>query len=229
MHIDALVIGDSHSRALRVGCNANGLKIQGFSASGANWVDQTIRFDRKRGLRSTVNRRINRRLGKIADALGCENILDAGVPVLISLFNLGRLSGGFSWHNHAVAGDPGIDADGLTVSPGFLRDYVLDQRRFQLGLMKRIATRTQVCIVAPPPINPTPTSLAMRSILCDSVRDMKLPLVDPLDFMPDGSDSLPPEHIHEDGRHGNDAYGTWLVGHMIAADRLQKTQPSDAA
>lgn len=229
MPIDALVIGDSHSRALRAGCNANGLKIQGFSASGANWVDQTIRFDRKRGLRSTANRRMNRRFGRIADAVGVENIFDTGAPALISLFNLGRLSGGFSWHNHQVPEEDDSDADALPVSPGFLRDYVLEQRRFQLGLMKRISVRSKVCIVAPPPISPTPTSRAMRRILCDSVRDMKLPLVDPLDFMADDEDRLPPEHVHEDGRHGNDAYGKWLVGHMIEAGAIRKSGASDAA
>ncbi|SMD04204.1 hypothetical protein [Primorskyibacter flagellatus] len=229
MPIDALVIGDSHSRALRSGCNANGLKIQGFSASGTNWIDQTLRFDRKRGLRSTTNRGMNRRFDKIAEAVGVENIFDTGAPALISLFNLGRLSGGFSWHNHHVPEEDDRDADALHVSPAFLRDYVLEQRRFQLGLMKRISVRSKVCIVAPPPINPSPASRAMRRILCESVRDMKLPLVDPLDFMEDGTVSLPPEHIHEDGRHGNDAYGTWLVGHMIAAGAIPKSGASDAA
>ncbi|TCS67239.1 hypothetical protein EDD52_101334 [Primorskyibacter sedentarius] len=229
MPIDALVIGDSHSRALRSGCNAHGLKIQGFSASGSAWADRVIRFDRSRGLRAIGNRRMNRRFNRMAEELGCENIFDCGAPVLISLFNLGRLAGGLSWHNHVAVTGGGATPATIPVSAAFLRDYVLEQRRFQLGLMKRVAARAKVCVVGPPPLNFTPTSRAMHEILCDAVRDMKIALVDPYDFLPEGADSLPPEHRHEDGRHGNDAYGAWIVSQLITTGILDKPDTSDAA
>lgn len=220
--LDALVIGDSHSRALRAGCTRLGLNIEGMSAGGATWIEESILIDRDRGLRSTNNKRINRRLSKMATAVGTPNIFDGGVPVILSVFNLGRLSGTFRWAGHTAPNDPdmGLDADHKPVSQDFLREYVLDMRRYQLNLIRKAAKRADVIVVAPPPINETHTSLEMCKIMGDAVKEMNVRYFDPRDAMPENNPVLPTEHRHEDGRHGNEIYGQWVIEQIISSGTL---------
>ena len=221
MKPDLLIIGDSHSAALRAGCDQLRIACLMASFSGAVWHDGHITYHDELGITSS-RKWASSLLDDIRTKLGARHLARAGVPVLFSVgFHLGRLVPGFGWNGHRVfRSGAEVPGDRMAVSSGLLRDYISEFRSSHFELIEGFARDTAVTVVAPPPLN-RENYAAFSDAIVEEMERRKLRVFDPRGHFADESGALPEELLEADQVHGNAEYGRLVMKKLIEESFLQ--------
>ncbi len=221
---DLLIVGDSHSVAIKAGCDANGLDAALLSFSGNHWHAGNVVLHREHGLWVRGDA-MQDRIRAVRARLGGTGVLRPDLPVLASVgFHLGRLVPPFGFRGHVTRkADFNADGESIFASSGLVTAYAEAFRSNHIRFLRRMARHAPVTIVAPPPLYDQPNYAAFCDAISGMIRAAGLTFYDPREDWGDGA-PLGQEFLAEDGVHGNADYGRLLVGHMI--DRGLITPPA---
>jgi hypothetical protein len=226
-----LIIGDSHTRALKSGCLSLGVEQDTLSYAGTSWVDANIRYHPDFGLHSTRRKWVKRSATKFGLKHGHNNMFKSGLPILMSCFYLGRRVNTVRWNGHDhVAKISSFDDDLIPVSEDFLDAYTSSLKGANFDLIQKILNNgNSVTVVAPPTLSGTALSRSICRQLGDEVQKLGAGFYDPWDDLPGEPGVFPPEFIHKDQRHGNDEYGEFVVQALIDKELLTPAPAKKAA
>lgn len=213
---DLLILGDSHTAALKAGCDAHGLKADVLGFSGNFWHAGHIFLNRALDLR-VRGAAMQARIKAVEESLGGGSVLRPDLPVLASVgFHLGRLVPPFGFGNFATE-QAGFDAaeDRLFASSALVSDYALHFRGGHLRFLRRLSRLVPLTVVAPPHFYTGQNYAAFYGFLADAIRGTGVRFCDPREAWGGHGAPLGPEFLSADGVHGNEAYGARIVGHMV--------------
>lgn len=213
---DLLILGDSHTAALKAGCDAHGLQAEVLGFSGNLWHAGHIVLTRTQELR-VRGAAMQVRLKAVEDGLGGSSVLRPDLPVLASVgFHLGRLVPPFGFRNH-VAEKEAFEAeeDRLFASSALLADYVQHFRGGHLRFLRRLSRLVPLTVVAPPHFYTAQNYAAFYGYLAGAIRGTGLGFCDPREAWGHLDAPLGAEFLSADGVHGNEAYGERVVGYML--------------
>jgi hypothetical protein len=213
---DLLIVGDSHTAALKAGCDAHGLRAEVLGFSGNLWHAGHVVLHRTHGL-WVRGAAMQARLKAVQEALGGGSLLRPDLPVLASVgFHLGRLVPPFGFRKHVSSAAEFEAEDGpLFASSALIADYAEHFRRPHIRLLIRMARQAPVTAVAPPHFYAAPNYRAFYDYLVRAIRGAGVTLYDAReDWGQDGA-PLDPQYVAADGVHGNEAYSAKVVGHML--------------
>ena len=213
---DLLILGDSHSVALKAGCDALGLRAEMLSFSGNIWHQGLVSLHRNRGV-FVRNRAFQQRVVELAARLGRGNVLSAEVPVLASFgFHLGRIVPPFGYNgNRTDAAGFLADETCLFASRALAEAYVRHFRQGHVRMLRRLSDMVPTVAVAPPDIFGAVNYPLFVTIVKEMIRDAGVTLFDPCAELFPGQAGLPEGLLAEDGVHGNAAYGERAVGLLL--------------
>jgi hypothetical protein len=223
-----VIIGDSHTRALQSGCETLGLGCLTLTLSGTAWYEAQVHYHPKTGLHSRRRKWVGEYAAEKAATLGHSNLFAAGLPVLLSCMNLGRLSARFRWRGHAYVDDaPDLAGGAIPVSRAMTAAYVERELLRPLELVRELGQAgTDVTVIAPPSFDTSRQRIDATATFAENVRAMGMTCFNPWEHQPEGAAALPAEHAHRDGRHGNAAYGAWVVEHLVRTGALSLRMPA---
>jgi len=212
---DILIVGDSHTAALKAGCEAHGLRAAVLGFSGNLWHAGHVVLHRTHGL-WVRGAAMQARVRAVQEKLGGGSLLRPDLPVLASVgFHLGRLVPAFGFRNHTSTGEEfGAGDNRLFASSALIADYAEHFRRPHIRFLVRIARQAPVTAVAPPHFYTAENYPAFYDYLARAIRKTGVTFHDPRDDWP-GNAPLGAEYLAADGVHGNDAYGAKVIGHML--------------
>jgi hypothetical protein len=204
-----LVLGDSHSASLLAGARLLGLTADGLTFSGAAWHEGKFAVTRA-GFEPRNAPAVRQHMDALRKRTGVTDVFASGPPVISTMgYHLGRLVPPFGWNGHVV---PARDDDHApTVSQAFLDAYVRHHREHHLRLARRLAARTRVVIVAPPPAFLRPSYQAFRDTVTGLFRAAGLTVHDPAADMTGAGGVLDSAYLQEDGIHGTAEYGAAVL------------------
>lgn len=220
---DLLILGDSHSAALKAGCDAHGLKAEVLSFSGNFWHAGYIALNRSQELR-VRGAAMQARVKTVGDSLGGGNVLRPDLPVLASVgFHLGRLVPPFGFRNH-VTEDEAFDAeeDRLFASSALVADYAQHFRGAHLRFLRRLSRLVPLTVVAPPHFYTGENYAAFYGYLAGAIRGTGVSFCDPREAWGGLDAPLGQEFLSADGVHGNEAYGERIIGHMLRTGQIAR-------
>lgn len=213
---DLLILGDSHSVALKAGCDALGLRAEMLSFSGNIWHQGLVSLHRNRGI-VVRNRGFQRRVSDLAARLGRGNVLSPDVPVLASFgFHLGRIVPPFGYNGHRA--DPVRfleDGDSQFASQALVEAYARHYRQGHVRMLQRLARNIPTVAVAPPDFFGGINYPQFLATVKTMIREAGVRLFDPCAELFPGGAGMPPEMVAEDGVHGNAAYGARVIGLLL--------------
>lgn len=217
MPTELLIIGDSHTRALQAGCAAHGIEARTLTLSGNAWSESGVEFCPERGLRADKRKWVGSSAARLAGEFGVASPFAAGLPVLLSCMNLGRLAGRFHWRGHEYLRDaPDLGDDEIPTSPAVLAAYVEHTLARQLELVRgALAQGCDLVVIGPPSFTGRWLHRDATTLFGDLVRAAGARYFNPWEHRPENSAALPAEHVHPDGRHGSEAYGEWVLGKLV--------------
>jgi hypothetical protein len=214
MQPDVIIIGDSHTAALREGCVALGLTAALLYVSGNHWHAGCADFHPVAGLHFARRPVLQRRLQDIRQSIGGGSVFGRKVPVIASFgYHLGRLVPPFTGWGHTT------DADEFSSKPEALFA--------SHGLMARQAA--QLCdltVVAPPVVQADATAHAFACHITDRLQKADVRVHDPREGRAYDGTTLAAELLSEDGVHGNAAYGEGVIHSLLRKGLIRK--PSGA-
>lgn len=230
MPTDLIIIGDSHTRALIAGAKALGLGVKSLTLSGTAWFEADVEFSPETGLASPRRKWVGRSAAKLGAALGHNSPFTAGLPVILSCMNLGRMNARFQWRGHGYADDPlDLDAGDIPVSRAVFRAFIESELARPLELIANVqATGCALTVAAPPNFARRQGARDATAIFTDCVRALGATCFNPWEHYAPGTTDLPSDDAHRDGRHGNDAYGTWAMQTMLANNLIALPAPKAA-
>ena len=233
MKPDVLIIGDSHSDALKQGCDALGISSIHMTFSGRNWHEGVIIPHRKHGIWIKGRRWAQNKFSELKETLGVDNLANSGLPVLGSFgFHLGRMVPPFGWNDHVVFAEmPAEPGPELCVSQGFVEDYVAHYRSPHFSLVRRFARGSDLLIVAPPPAFDRLNFAAFRREVARRIVENGAQLYDPEEDFLDAEGRMPADLLEADAVHGNAAYGRKVVEILVDRELLNlpdRSGPADA-
>jgi hypothetical protein len=206
---DLLVLGDSHSASLLAGARLLGLTADGLTFSGAAWHEGKFAVTRA-GFEPRNAPAVRQHMDALRKRTGVTDVFASGPPVISTMgYHLGRLVPPFGWNGHVVPARD--DDDAPTVSQAFLDAYVRHHREPHLRLARRLAARTRVVIVAPPPAFLRPSYQAFRDTVTGLFRAAGLTVHDPAADMTGAGGVLDSAYLQEDGIHGTAEYGATVL------------------
>ncbi len=213
---DLLIIGDSHARAIANGAAALGLDVASYANSAGAWRDGAVKLS-KVGSFASPRPRARMNIKSFEDAAGGKAPLFSGAPVIASLvFDVPQFVSDFRWHKLGsyLTEDHGAKHERL-MSSRFTRAYLREQRREMLEGLKVIATKAPLLIVVPPVFRTWPLQRALKAELSQLVKDAGLALYDPNEHFADDKGLIPDSYKHEDGQHGNPAFGEAVLSDIL--------------
>lgn len=213
---DLLILGDSHTAALKSGCDALGLKAEVLGFSGNLWHAGHIVLSRTQELR-VRGAVMQARLKAVEDSLGGGSVLRPDLPVLASVgFHLGRLVPPFGFRNHVTEKEAfEADEDRLFASSALVADYAQHFRGGHLRFIRRLSRLVPLTVVAPPHFYTGQNYAAFYGYLADAIGGPTVRFCDPREAWGGGNATLGPEFVSADGVHGNEIYGERIVSHML--------------
>jgi hypothetical protein len=225
---DYIILGDSHTKALKEGFDANGLRAEVLTFSGNLWHAGHIVPDERHGISSGMAL-VRQLVAAMEDRIGAT-MLTAGVPVIASVgYHLGRLAPPYSFRGHvANRADFTADEQSLFTSQGFLRAYVRHHRHFLVKLLRRLNRAAPVLVVAPPDVRAAPNYAVMRTMITELIRESSIAVHDPGEtgrfaaMRPLGED-----YLAEDRVHGNARYGAELVAELLARGAIPQAAAAE--
>lgn len=220
---DLLIIGDSHSIALKAGCDALGLKTELLSFSGNIWHAGHVVFTRRKGL-WVYGKRSQTRIADLRARLGGAEVLSQDLPVLVSAgFHMGRIVPPFGMRRHfAEASQFEQDEDGLFASRALVEAYARHYRGAHVELLRQMARRAPVVAVAPPNIYPNSNYSAFHDVIAGMIRSAGVTFYDPREDFGGPGQALGEEYRAPDRGHGNAAYGAKLIGRMLEQGLIRR-------
>lgn len=217
MPIDVLIVGDSHSRALQSGCDQLGLRTCVLTLSGTVWFEADLEYDPEAGLKSRKRKWVNENLGALSEKVGHSNFFLAGVPVLLSCMNMGRLSNVSRQAGHRYFADFDPAGDNLLpMSEAATQEYFRHQLRRQAEFLHQLGqSGSDTVVLTPPNLTQRTQPAAISRVYAEIVREAGLTCFDPHEHLPKGTVTLPDKFRHADNRHGNELYGKWVVDKLM--------------
>jgi hypothetical protein len=223
---EVLILGDSHSIALKSGCDAQGIRADILSFSGNLWHMGHVSLHHIHGI--TVRSKVQfERIAALRQRLGGTTVTRPDLPIIASAgFYLGRLVAPFNSRGHVTDAEGfAADESSLFASRGLTEAYVRHWRTPHITFLKRLARRAPLTIVAPPPVYPWPNYPMVIDIITRMMRDAGLAVYDPRDDLATGGRTLSPDYLAQDQVHGNERYGTELIGHMLRRGLIVRHSP----
>ncbi len=211
---ELLILGDSHSIALKEGADLLGIRAEALHFSGSQWHDLKFSYGthgfEPRGVRAGVQQ-----MRALREKLGVTDVFGMGIPVISTLgFHLGRLVPPFGWNDHRVF-EPGKPMDsGLIASTRFAEDYVALYRARHIRTARRLARNAKLVIVAPPPAFDRPNYDAIRGIVTRQLQAAGVTVYDPKDDLLPKGGTLPAELLMPDGVHATAECGAMILQAM---------------
>lgn len=212
---ELLILGDSHSIALKAGADMLGIRAEALHFSGSRWHEVKFTYGANgfepRGTKAGVNQ-----MRALRERLGVEDVFGMGVPVISTMaFHLGRLVPPFGWEGHQIQDEdaPFIDT-GLVASRAFALDYVQHYRLRHLRVAKRLARSTDLTIVAPPPAFDRPNYDSMRAIISGLLTQAGVTVYDPREDLADTDGMFTPDMLEADGVHATAETGAKIIEAM---------------
>lgn len=220
---DLLILGDSHTAALKAGSEAHGLKAEVLGFSGNLWHAGHIALNRAQDLR-VRGAAMQARIKAVEDSLGGGSVLRPDLPVLASVgFHLGRLVPPFGFRNHVTEREAfDADEDRLFASSAMVADYAQHFRGAHLRFLRRLSRMVPLTVVAPPHFYTAQNYAAFYAHLADAIRQTGVRFCDPRAAWGGGAAPLGPEFLSADGVHGNEAYGERIVGYMLEQGLIKR-------
>lgn len=214
---DYVIIGDSHTAALKQGFDANGLSSEVLTISGNLWHSGLVGGDDEVGI-SSPNPGAQAAIDAVRARLGGGALVAEGRPVIASIgFHLGRLAPPYAFRGHvAERAEFVADPEALFTSQGFLRAYVRQYRHGLVRLLRRMNRMSKVIVVAPPDVRAAPNYAAMRRCIVEMIRESNIAVYDPCETGRFAMlHPLTDDYLSEDRVHGNARYGAELVAEML--------------
>jgi hypothetical protein len=220
---DLLILGDSHTAALKAGCDAHGLTSEVMGFSGNLWHAGHIVLHRTHGL-WVRGAAMQARLKAVQENLGGGSLLRPDLPVLASVgFHLGRLVPPFGFRGMTSTAEEFEAAeDRLFASSALIADYAEHFRRPHIRFLMRMARQAPVTAVAPPHFYAAPNYRAFYDHLARAIRGVGVTLYDPRDDWGQVTAPLGSDYLAEDGVHGNQAYGAKVIGYMLERGMIRR-------
>ncbi len=213
---DLFIFGDSHTAALDFGAKAEGISTGLLYLSGNIWHAGLITIHAEREIDQAGSRYVRRRVTEARDAMG-GRLFRPGAPVLASAgYHLGRLLPPMTHRGHTV--DEAAftaDPDASFMTSAVLEAMITQKRRTIWRALRRIATRCDLTIIAPPILSDDPMSNMAARIITRRLREHGLQVFDPREVDGPLGRVLPDEWRSEDGVHGNAAYGQALLQYIL--------------
>jgi hypothetical protein len=214
---DAIIIGDSHSDALKAGCDAKGLTTEILRFSGNLWHAGRVSFHRQHGIWVRGNPAGQKRILDLRERFGGLSLISAEVPVIAAMgFHLGRLVPPFGFNRHVTdATGFTADPDSLFASPALVEAYVGSLRTGQIRMAQRMARFGNMTLVVPPKPARRPNYVVIADALAGQLRAAGLRVFDPGIELGAADQTLPDDLWAADGVHGNERYGTAVITLMM--------------
>ena len=214
---DVIIIGDSHTAALKAGCDAFGLKSELLYLSGNGWHSGSAAFNAKAGLHFAKNPDMQQRVAAIRETVGGASLFSRKVPVIASIgYHLGRLASPFGILGHTPDGTQFMDADDrLFASQGVMAAYVSHFREPHFRMLARAARLCTLVVVAPPVVQADVAAHAMACTITARLRQDGVRVIDPRDGQTHMGATLAPHLLAADGVHGNARYGQGVIGKLL--------------
>lgn len=228
---EVIVIGDSHARALKDGCDVLGIPAGLLSVSGNFWHMNRVHFDAELGIRMRGNKGLLTQAQRIRERLEGRPVLNRDVPVIVSAgFSLGRLVPKLVSLRHVSSLDE-FEANpaALFLSDDFVRGYVAHHRGRQLRILRRLSRSAPVTVVPPPLKKKPPTVWAAYRVICDMIRRARLDLYEPIADLGEVGEGLDESYFGPDGIHGNADYGKAVIERLIERGALGQKAAEDFA
>ena len=229
MKPDLLILGDSHTLALRDGAEKLGLATDGLWFSGGNWHQGMFSFGR-RGFQPHRMPAVNRQLEELRARMGVDQPFAAGVPVIACYgYHLGRLVPTFGLGQFRLADHAGrFQDDAPSVSRDFLADYIRHFRERHLQLARRMSRSNPVIFVAPPIAHTRPNYVAFQTLITAMLRGIGAQVFDPAEEMVDPAHgTIDPALLMDDENHGTGDFGATVIQRLM--DRGVLPTPAKAA
>ncbi len=231
MQAEVLIIGDSHTDCLAWGCERLGIGFHHIRSSGGAWYEGKYSFEPNRGLTAQPGPP-RKKLTAVKQALGHDNIFDAGLPVVASFgFNLGMLMSAVSGVGHEIiAKDGGRRAEqGTVLSRAFTEQYVEATNGNNFRIIKDMAEVSSLTMVVPPRADRDTNRLQFVELISDRMMDLGADVFDPSTMITkDLVKPLDRSWLREDGIHGRAEYGERaikaLVDHKVIERKKEAAQ-----
>lgn len=218
MKPDLLILGDSHTLALRDGAQQLGLTTDGLWFSGGNWHQGMFSFG-KRGFQPHRMPSVTRQLEELRARMGVDQPFATGIPVIACYgYHLGRLVPPFGLGMFRLADHAGqYQDDAPSVSRDFLADYIRHFRERHLQLARRMSRSNPTIFVAPPIAHTRPNYVAFQTLITAMLRGVGAQVFDPAEEMVDaGRGTVDPALLMDDENHGTADFGAEVIGRLIA-------------
>jgi len=214
---DAIIIGDSHSNALKAGCDAHGLTTEILRFSGNFWHSNHILFHAQHGIWVRGLPVQQKQILDLRERLGGLSIINAQVPVIAAMaYHLGRIVPPFGFNGHVTHAEKfAADPKALYASQALVDAYVEPLRDGHIRMARRMGRFGNMTLVVPPNMFAKSNYVTFADTLTRKLRAAGVRVFDPAaDICPDGA-SVPADLMAADGVHGNDRYGAQVIGLMV--------------
>lgn len=226
MQPDVIIIGDSHTAALRAGCEALGLQAALLYVSGNHWHTGCAELHPEFGLHFPNRPVLQHRLRQVRRVLPGGALFTRDVPVIASFgYHLGRLVPPFTgWGHTTDAKDFAQRDDALHASTGLMAAYIGHYRDKHFGILAHAATLCDLTVVAPPMVQADATAHAFACHITARLIAMGVQVHDARKGQAYKGVTLAHDLLSEDGVHGNAAYGTGVIRKLLQKGLIRKPE-----
>jgi hypothetical protein len=226
MQPDVIIIGDSHTAALRDGCVALGLNPALLYVSGNHWHAGCADFHAVAGLHFARRPVLQPRVGDLRAAIGGGSLFGRRVPVIASFgYHLGRLVPPFTgWGHTADAVEFAGRPDALFASSGLVAATVAHFRDKHIDILTKAAGLCDLVVVAPPMVQADATAHAFACHITDRLQQAGVRVHDPRKGGAYEGVTLAEDQLSADRVHGNAAYGAQVMGDLLAQGLIRKPE-----
>jgi hypothetical protein len=226
MQPDVIIIGDSHTAALRDGCVVLGLNAGLLYISGNLWHAGIAEFHAGAGLHFARRPALQRRVADLRAVIGGGSLFGRHVPVIASFgYHLGRLVPPFTgWGHTADAAAFAADRPALFASHGLVAATVAHYRDTHIGILARAASLCELTVVAPPIVQADATAHAFACHITQRLQGAGVRVHDPRMGRAYDGVTLEERLLSADRVHGNAAYGAQVIGELLAQGLIRKPE-----
>lgn len=221
---DVIIIGDSHTTALKAGCDAHGIRAETLRFSGNFWHAGYVQAHRRHGIWFRGMAGPQQQILDLRDRLEGRSLIGPDVPILASVaFNLGRIVPPFGFNRHVTHAEAfGADPDSHFASQALVDAYVEAVRAPHIAMAQRMSRFGNMTLVVPPHIENRTNYETFSDAVSRRLRSAGVRLFDPRDELCGAGQALGAEYLSSDGMHGNERYGAEVVGLLLAQGLLAK-------
>jgi hypothetical protein len=213
---DVLIIGDSHSAAIKAGCEAVGLRSEILQLSGNFWHEGYVSLHPEHGVWVRGKAQQDRVLA-VRARLDGRTLVSQDIPIIASIgFHLGRIVPPFGFRGHVTEKvDFDRDTYALFASRGLVEAYVRNWRLHHIRMLRRMTQRAPVVAVVPPNVYSWPNYPVFLDVVAQLIRNAGVELYDPREDVGPKGKPLPKAYLAEDGVHGNARFGEEMITNMM--------------